>query len=72
MMNKTSGHAFPWAEIDHAALRHNLAQVRRHAPEAKVMAVIKANAYGHGVLETARELEDASESRFPLPFMGEG
>lgn len=59
MMNKTSGHSFPWAEIDRSALRHNLAQVRRHAPEAKVMAVIKANAYGHGVVEAAQALNDA-------------
>lgn len=49
----------PWAEIDLAAWRHNLAQVRLHAPNARVMAVIKANAYGHGVAEAARALDGA-------------
>ncbi len=38
------------------ALRHNLNVIRRAAPGAKVMAVIKANAYGHGMLAVARYL----------------
>ncbi len=37
------------ATIHHPALRHNLAQVRRCAPDALVWAVVKANAYGHGI-----------------------
>jgi alanine racemase len=47
------------ARIDTAALRHNLATMRAHAPRAKVMAVIKANAYGHGLVSTAHALADA-------------
>lgn len=47
----------PCATIDAAALRHNLAAVRRYAPASKVMAIIKANAYGHGLVEAARALE---------------
>ena len=39
------------AVIDVAALKHNLQRVREHANGAKIMAVLKANAYGHG-LET--------------------
>jgi alanine racemase len=35
------------ARIDTAALGHNLARVREHAPGARVMAVVKADAYGH-------------------------
>jgi alanine racemase len=39
-----------WAEIDLAALRHNAAAVRGQIGSAvKIMAVVKANAYGHGV-----------------------
>lgn len=49
----------PWADIDLAAWRHNLAEVRRQAPSSRVMAVIKANAYGHGVEQAAQALEDA-------------
>ena len=38
----------PFIDIDLAALRHNLGIVRTTAPHARVLAVIKANAYGHG------------------------
>jgi alanine racemase len=41
------------------ALRHNLQQVKYNAPNAKILAVIKANAYGHGMLEVAEILENA-------------
>lgn len=42
------------ATVSTAALAHNLAVVRRHAPGARVWAVVKAEAYGHG-LETAMQ-----------------
>ena len=48
-----------FATIDTAALRHNLSVVRRHAPASKVFAVIKANAYGHGLLRAAAALSAA-------------
>ena len=41
------------------ALRHNLEVLRSVAPGARVMAVIKANAYGHGLVPVARHLETA-------------
>lgn len=41
------------------ALRHNLAQVRRLAPNSKVMAVVKADGYGHGLERVAQALESA-------------
>ena len=37
------------ATIHSQSLRHNLARMRRAAPDAKVWAVVKANAYGHGI-----------------------
>lgn len=37
------------ATVHHQALRHNLQQARRRAPDANVWAVVKANAYGHGI-----------------------
>jgi alanine racemase len=43
--------------IDTAALRHNLEVIRGLAPKSRVMAVIKANAYGHGLVAVARVLE---------------
>ena len=50
----------PQASIDLAALLHNLQQVRAAAPNSKVLAVLKANAYGHGLLKVAEQLKDAS------------
>src|SRR3954464_1593895 len=37
------------AEVDLAAIAANLASVRRYAPGTEVLAVVKANAYGHGL-----------------------
>lgn len=43
-----------WAEIDLGAIQHNLQEIRRVTqPSAAIMAVVKANAYGHGVLPVA-------------------
>lgn len=47
------------ATVDTGALRHNLRLVREWAPNSRVMAVIKANAYGHGLVTVARALESA-------------
>ena len=41
------------------AVQHNLQMVRRFAPAAKIMAVIKANGYGHGLLRIAEALQNA-------------
>jgi len=47
------------ATIHLDALRANLAQVRRLAPRAKVLAVVKADGYGHGLERVAQALADA-------------
>jgi alanine racemase len=47
------------AVIDTAALRHNLSRVRELAPGCRVLAVIKANAYGHGIVMAAEALAAA-------------
>jgi alanine racemase len=47
------------ATIDFAALRHNYGVARRHAAGAQALAVVKANAYGHGIARVARALVDA-------------
>jgi alanine racemase len=48
-----------WAEIDLSALRHNAAVAQRLAgPGAGIMAIVKANAYGHGVAEAVGALLD--------------
>ncbi|HET8807280.1 MAG TPA: alanine racemase, partial [Methylophaga sp.] len=50
---------YPHAVIDLNAIQHNLACVRRLAPHSKVMSVIKADAYGHGVKAIAEALADS-------------
>jgi alanine racemase len=58
------------AIVDAAALRHNLARVRAVAPGARVMAVIKANAYGHGLVPVAKAL--AASDGFAVARLEEG
>jgi alanine racemase len=49
-----------WMEIDPSALATNLAEIRRRVrPGVKVIASVKANAYGHGIIPVARSLEAA-------------
>ena len=45
--------------INLKALRHNLARVRELAPNSSVMAIIKADAYGHGITRVANALSSA-------------
>jgi alanine racemase len=47
------------ATIRLSALRHNLAAARRYAPKSRIWAVLKANAYGHGLERVAQALADA-------------
>lgn len=47
-----------WAAIDLAALSHNIDVIRAEAGERKILAVLKANAYGHGLIRIAQELHD--------------
>ena len=47
------------ATIRASALAHNLAVARKCAPASKVWAVVKANAYGHGLVAAARALQEA-------------
>jgi alanine racemase len=44
------------AVINLSALRHNLQRVRQLAPRSRIMAVVKANAYGHGIAQVAAAL----------------
>ena len=50
-----------WAEIDRAALRHNAKVVRDRIGSAEMLAVVKANAYGHGLVGVAETLADEAQ-----------
>jgi alanine racemase len=58
------------AIIDTSALRNNLRQIRSRAPGSRVMAVVKANAYGHGLVPTALALSEADA--FAVARLDEG
>jgi alanine racemase len=47
-----------YATVDLSAVQHNLGKIREYAPKSKIMPVIKANAYGHGLLRIAEALKD--------------
>lgn len=49
----------PQATIDLAAVRHNFSRARAAAPNSKIIAVIKSNAYGHGMFSIAKALDKA-------------
>jgi alanine racemase len=60
------------AEVDLGAVAHNLRTVRRVAAGARVLAVVKADAYGHGVLPVATRLEAEGVDGFGVALAEEG
>jgi alanine racemase len=61
-----------WAEIDLAALEHNLKLIRASLPaQIKYVAVVKADAYGHGLPQTAARLMHAGADLFGVANIGE-
>jgi alanine racemase len=50
-----------WAEIDRSSLRHNAAVVRERIGSADLLAVVKADAYGHGLIGVARALANDAQ-----------
>ena len=60
-----------WAEIDLAALRHNVTALRRRSGSARLMAVVKADAYGHGLAPIARTLQRCGVDAFAIANLTE-
>ncbi len=60
------------AEIDLAAVAHNLRVVRSIVPHGRVLSVIKADAYGHGVVPVAKRLAAEGASGFGVALAEEG
>jgi alanine racemase len=71
-----------WAEVSLGALTHNLRAIRRHVnpeggrgarrPRRMILAVIKSNAYGHGIVPVARALSRAHADWFGVTCSAEG
>jgi alanine racemase len=65
--------ASAWIEIDAEAILYNLQTIKRYLKaDTKILAVVKANAYGHGMLETARILQEAGVFGFGVTSIEEG
>ncbi len=60
-----------WVEVDLAAIRNNVRQMKALAG-TRVMAVVKANAYGHGAVETARGAAEAGAEWLGVARASEG
>lgn len=68
-----STHRPTWARIDREALAANFHVVKNQVgPDINVMAVVKANAYGHGAVECARRLEREGADWFGVALPEEG
>jgi alanine racemase len=73
VMIRHPGHRPTYVEIDLTALRHNLAQARLQAGDGRsILAVVKADAYGHGVDRVAPALEQAGADLFGVAIVEEG
>ena len=59
-----------WVEIDHGALSYNLKVVQHLAGRAGIIAVVKANGYGHGLNEVATTLSEGI-AIFAVASLGE-
>jgi alanine racemase len=62
-----------YATVNLAALAHNLSRIKRYlSPGCEVMAIVKANAYGHGAMEIAQALARHGIGRFAVASLDEG
>lgn len=62
-----------FAEIDLSALKHNYHLIRSSIPRrTEILAVVKADAYGHGFMDISRNLESLGVNAFGVAFLAEG
>lgn len=62
-----------YATVNLAALAHNLSLITRYlTPPCEIMAIVKANAYGHGAIAMAQALASQGIGRFAVASLGEG
>lgn len=61
------------AEIDLSALRYNYSRIREAVkPDCGLLAIVKADAYGHGFMDVSLELEKLGVTAFGVAFLAEG
>ena len=61
-----------WAEVDLDAIKHNIKEIKASLrKKTEIMGVVKADAYGHGVLEVARTLIESGVTRLAVSMLDE-
>ena len=71
-VNSTGVPARTWAEVNLGAIRHNVRELKGRAPNSQLMAVVKADAYGHGAAEVSTAALEAGAERFAVATVEEG
>ncbi|MFC1811778.1 alanine racemase [Thermodesulfobacteriota bacterium] len=67
------GSPLVWAEVDLKAIAHNVRELRRIIkPDARLMAVVKANAYGHGVVQVTQQAVESGAEALGVARLNEG
>ena len=61
-----------WVEIDLGNLRHNIREIQDHVGDSKIIGVVKADAYGHGVLPVVRAMRECGVNAFAVATPEEG
>lgn len=61
-----------WVEVDLDAIAHNVREMRRIAPDSQLMAVVKADGYGHGALQVAQAALEAGATWLGVATVEEG
>ena len=61
MTNNSAQQDVTYAEINLSALIHNIKILKQHATHSNLVAVVKANAYGHGIAVLAKKLQDSQQ-----------
>lgn len=60
-----------WADISLDNIVHNYREIKRLVGDSRIMAVVKADAYGHGAVAVSRALENAGADRFAVATLQE-
>lgn len=62
-----------WIEVNLDAIKRNIEAIQAHIPrKSKIMAVVKANAYGHGSVEVARQALESGATELAVASLEEG
>lgn len=60
-----------WLEIDYHAIQHNVQEVQKLVGSTKIMGIVKADAYGHGLVECTQALRDCGVDYFGVACLDE-